>query len=89
MVIPNVDDALTIKTIAAFAEAIKIQAIRGAMDFTQESDTAFNLAIECGYDWRDDKQFRDWVFGKDKPSNLDVLIGAFKNTLEVCCETCD
>ncbi len=89
MIIPNVENELTVRTIAAFAEAIKIQSIRGAMDFTEEADTAFGLAIECGYNWFHDKQFTEWMYGKDKPSGLDILIGAFKNTLEVCCETCD
>ena len=89
MVVTNVDDELTVRTIAAFAKAIKIHAIRGEMDFTEEAETAFSLAIECGYDWLKDEQFTVWMFGPDKPSRLDILIGAFKNTLEVCCETCD
>ena len=92
---PNIPIALTAKVISAFAKSIKMKtanenlttSVISELAISIEVDKAWSLAKLCGYVWQDDEQFKNWIYGSDKPSSIEILIGGLRNTLEVCCET--
>jgi len=84
----NVPIELITKMIRSFANAIKTETEFPDSDIAAEDmDDAWRLALECGYDWREDGNFKEWLYGTDSPGKLEMLIGGLHRTMYYACET--
>jgi hypothetical protein len=84
----NVSIELAAKMIQAFSNAIFAETSSPDSEVAAEKmDEAWTLALECGYDWREDGNFKEWLYGTDSPSKLEMLIGGLHRTMYYACET--